>query len=82
MFRKVWNVIKAPFVWMHEKIKAIAPGLKTKIVTGLGAVGSLAALLSEYVAGIPLAQFIGATEALLVTAVLFTLAFWFRSMSK
>lgn len=82
MFKKIWNTIKTPFVWVHEKVKKIAPGLKTKIVAGLGALGSLAALLSEYFAGVPLAQFIGATEALLVTTILFSLAFWFRTMGK
>lgn len=82
MFKKIWNTIKAPFVRMHEKIKKIAPGLKTKLVTGLGAIGSLAAVLQEFISGLPLSQLVGATEALIISAVLFTLAFWFRSMSR
>lgn len=80
--KKIWNVIKWPFVRTHEWLKKRMPGFKTKIVSALGVVGSTAALLQEYVSGIPLAALLGVTEALLVSVVLFTLTFWFRSMSK
>lgn len=79
---KIWSYVKAPFIWVHEKVKKIAPGLKTKTIAALGALGSLAGVLQEYLTGVPLSVFIGVTEALIVSAVLFTLNFWFRSMSK
>lgn len=80
--RKAWEVVKWPFVKTHEWLKERMPGLKTKIVSALGAIGSLAALLQEYASGLPLSQLLGVTETLIVSAILFTLAFWFRSMSK
>lgn len=79
---RIWNVIKKPFVSIHEWLKGKMPGFKTKLVAGLGALGSLAALLQEYVSGLPLNQLLGVTETLIVSAVLFTLAFWFRGMAK
>lgn len=57
-----------------------APGFKTKIVTSLGALSSLAAMLQQYVSGLPLDQFISASKLALITAILFTLAFWFHGM--
>ena len=87
MFKKIWREVKRPFVAVkqlflafHRWVGSIAPGLKTKLVAALGFIGSTAGLLQEFVTGLPLSQLIGATEALLVTSVLFALAFWFRSM--
>lgn len=80
--KKVWEFIKRPFVAIHEWLKERMPGLKTKLVTAFGAIGSAAGLMQEYLTGIPLNQLLGVTEALLVSAVLFTLAFWARHLSK
>jgi hypothetical protein len=80
--KKVWEFIKRPFVAIHEWLKERMPGLKTKLVAAAGAISSAAALMQEYITGIPLAQLLGVTEALIVSTVLFTLAFWFRAMSK
>lgn len=57
------------------------PGFKTKTVTALGAVGSLAATLQEYVTGLPLSTFMTATQITIAGAVLFSLAFWFRHIT-
>ena len=80
--KKVWNFIKRPFVAVHEWLKGKMPGFKTKLVAALGAIGSFAGLMQEYLTGVPLSQLLGVTEALIVSTVLFTLAFWFRSMGK
>jgi hypothetical protein len=81
--------IAAPFVWVHDKVSkfnawvaSIAPGIKTKVVTFLGFIGSAAASMQEYITGLPLSDFISHTELLIITGVLFSLAFWFRSLSK
>lgn len=58
------------------------PGVKTEVVTAIGAIGSLAASLQDYISGIPLDKLITPTKALIATAVLFTLAFWFRRLGK
>ena len=58
------------------------PGLKTFIITGLGAVGSVAAMLQEYFTGLPLDKFMTGTQVAIATTVLFTLAFWTRSLSN
>jgi hypothetical protein len=78
----MWEFIKRPFVAVHEWLKARMPGLKTKLLTAMGAIGSAAALMQEYLTGIPLNQLLGVTEALIVSTVLFTLAFWARTLSK
>jgi len=56
------------------------PGLKTEIVTGLGALGSLAALGQEYLTGLPNTTFMTATQMAIASTVLFTLAFWLRNI--
>lgn len=58
-----------------------APGLKTKIATGLGALGMFAATMQDYITGLPLDKFITSTEVAIISAVLFTLSFWFRTMA-
>jgi len=83
------NYITAPFKWVYNKwvgfnhwVASIAPGLKTKIVTFLGMVGSLAASMQEYITGLPLSTFVTAEHAAIIGVVLFTLTFWFRGLSK
>lgn len=58
------------------------PGFKTYIVTGLGAVGSAAGILQEYVTGLPLDKFMTATQISVATVALFSLAFWARTLSN
>lgn len=88
MFSTVWSYVKMPFVWVkglwvkfEEWVASWAPGWKTQIVAGLGTVGSLAASMQEYMTGLPLDKFVTANQVVLTTAVLFTLAFWFRRLS-
>lgn len=56
------------------------PGAKTYIMTGLGAVGSIAAYMQEYVTGLPVTKYITAETLTLISAGLFTLSFWFRGL--
>jgi hypothetical protein len=83
------NYITAPFKWVYNQwlkfntwLASITPGIKTKLVSFLGGVGSLAAFTQEWISGIPLSQFVTAEQALMVTALLFTLSFWFRGLSR
>lgn len=69
----VWNKFEA---WVASWI----PGLKTELVTALGALGSFAAVLQEYVSGLPLSEFMTGTQIAIASGVLFTLAFWFRNI--
>lgn len=57
------------------------PGFKTYTITALGAVGSAAGVLQEYITGLPLSTFMNATQITIATAVLFSLAFWFRRLA-
>jgi len=61
-------------------IAKITPGLKTKLATGLGALGSLGAVGQQYVTQMPLTSFIKAEQIAIASFVLFTLAFWFRGI--
>lgn len=58
-----------------------APGVKTKTVTALGAIGSAAALGQEYITNMPTNTFITGTQLTVASLVLFTLAFWFRRLT-
>jgi hypothetical protein len=60
----------------------LAPGVKTYTVAALGAVGNAAMLLQEYVRGLPLETVTSVTTVLILNAVLFTLAFWFRGLAN
>lgn len=83
------NYITAPFQWIYNQwlkfnhwVASITPGIKTKLVTFFGSVGSLAASMQEYISGIPLNEMVTAEQALMIAASLFTLAFWFKGLSK
>lgn len=85
----MWNAIKTPFVWVYNQwlkfnawVASITPGIKTKLVTFLGSIGSLAGAMQEYITGVPLSQFVTAEHAVMITAGLFTLAFWFKGLSQ
>lgn len=85
----MWETIKSPFLWLQNKwlkfeqwVASWAPGAKTQLVTALGVVGEGAALGQEYITGIPLDKFISGTTVTLISVGLFTLAFWFRRLTK
>lgn len=89
MVKKLWEIIKTPFVWVKAKwnqfeawVATWAPGVKTRMVAGLGTLGSVAALMQEYISGLPLDKFISATSITIIGMVLFTMAFWFRGLSN
>lgn len=77
------------WVWLKDKwnkfqdwVASWMPGFKTQLVAGIGIVGSLAGMLQEYISGMPLGQFMTATQITVVTMVLFTLTFWFRQLAN
>lgn len=85
----MWDIIKAPFVWLKDKWTAFSawiaswfPGWKTQTVAALGAVGSLAATMQEFVSGLPLNEFVTTTQVTMITTGLFILTFWFRRLSN
>jgi len=78
---------KQACLWIEDKwnkfeawVASWMPGLKTKVITGLGAIGSLAATLQEFVTGLPITTFMTATQLTAVTLVLFVLSFWLRGL--
>lgn len=58
------------------------PGFKTRAITGLSAIGGLAASMQGFITGLPLDQFITAKNLAIVMAVLFTLSYWFKSLGE
>lgn len=79
---RLWSGLKGLWVKFEAWVASWMPGFKTYIVSGLGAIGSLAATLQEYVTGLPLSTFMTGTQIAIGTTVLFTLAFWFHNMSE
>lgn len=76
------------FTWLKDKwdsfeawVASWMPGFKTHVVTALGSIGSLAALLQEYVSGLPMTTFMTATQLGFISLFLFTLAFWFHNLN-
>lgn len=80
--KKAWEWIKVQVNKFNDWAASIAPGIKTKLVAGAGAVGSGAAALQQYITGLPLDQIVTAEKAVMISAVLFTLAFWTRHISE
>lgn len=78
---QTWSTVKSIWSKFETWCASWMPGLKTYIVTALGAIGSLAATLQEYVTGLPLSTFMTGTQVAIATTVLFSLAFWFRHLS-
>lgn len=78
----LWSSVKSIWAKFEAWVASWMPGFKTYIVTGLGSIGSIAALLQEYVTGLPLSMFMTGTQVAIATTVLFTLAFWFHNMSN
>lgn len=73
--KNAWNKFEA---WVYSWM----PGFKTHLVTGLGAIGSAAAVGQEYLTGLPTTTFVSATQLGIASVVLFTLAFWFHNMGN
>ena len=67
---------------MEAFLTRIAPSVKTKITVFLGAAGNAAYYLKDYVAGLPLEKMVTVERLMLINAVLFTLAFWFKGMGE
>lgn len=83
------NYLTAPFKWLYNRwlqfnhwVSTIAPGLKTKVISALGFIGTTAALLQEKITELPLAHFVSDTEIAGITLILFALSFWFRALAK
>ena len=88
MVKKLWEIIKSPFVWIKKQWDKFQdwcatwmPGLKTRIVAGLGLLGSAAGFAQGWVSGLPLDHFMTATQVVMVSAVLFTIAYWTRALT-
>lgn len=79
-FVTVWGWVTYAWGKFEEWVHMVAPGLKTLIASGLGAVSTFAATLQEYITGLPLDKFVSGTQIAILTTVLFTLAFWFHGM--
>lgn len=75
MFKQYWQRFET---WVYSWF----PGYKTKAMAALGTLGSLAALLQQFVTGLPITQKISADTMLIVSSVLFTLSYWFKDMGS
>lgn len=76
----MWTWIKNAYNSFEAWVYSWMPGFKTKLVAGVGALGSLAGVLQQYITGLPLSEFATSTQIAVLTTVLFTLAFWFKDM--
>lgn len=81
MLKSLWMSIRGQFDKFEAWVADSWPGWKTRIVTGLGALGSFAGLVQEYITGIPLDKLVDTQTAVIFTAILFTLAYWFRRLA-
>lgn len=80
---------KTSLLWVEDKwnkfeawVASLMPGFKTRIVSGLGIVGSMAGVLQEYITGLPLSELMTATQITVLAAILFTLTFWLRGIGE
>lgn len=79
---QVWSTVKSIWSEFEAWVASWMPGFKTYLATGIGAVGSLAAILQEYITGLPLSEFMTGTQVAFLTTILFTLAFWFHNIGN
>lgn len=82
MLKNAWTWVKETWGKFNDWCATWMPGFKTKLAAGFGAIGSLAAVMQEYITGLPLDKFMTGTQVAVATAVLFSLAFWFRSLTE
>ncbi len=80
--KKTWAWVKKQALKFHNFMKKTAPGFKTAAVAVLGAVGSMAATLQEYISGLPLDTILKAEYVTMATMILFSMAFWFRVIAN
>lgn len=76
----LWLSLKSAWAKFEAWVASWMPGLKTHVVTGLGAISMGAASIQEYISGLPLSVFMNVTQVAVLTTVLFTLAFWFHGL--
>lgn len=81
MFNNIKNWIISKRDQFESWVASWLPGMKTKIIAAVGALGMLAALLQDYITGLPLEQFISAPKLAITNAILFTLAYWTKRLS-
>jgi hypothetical protein len=81
--------LKSLCTWIETKwatfeawVASWAPGAKTRIVSGLGALGMAAASMQEYISGLTglPGNVVSGTQIAVTSLVLFTLAFWLRGI--
>ncbi len=72
--------IETAWTTFESWVARVTPGIKTKLATGLGALGSVGAMGQQYITQMPLTKFITAEQIAAASLVLFTLAFWFRGI--
>lgn len=81
--------LKTACVWIETKwasfeawVASWAPGAKTRIVSGLGVLGTAAASLQDYISGLTglPGNVVSGTQIATASLVLFTLAFWLRGI--
>lgn len=66
----------------NQQASDVLPGWKTRLTVALGSVGNLAFLAQGYLSGLPLDKLsINPLHLVVANVVLFTLAYWFRSLS-
>lgn len=78
----MWSWIKDKWNRFQDWVATWMPGFKTKLISGLGAVGMAAGVLQEFITGLPLSTFMTATQIAIVGVVLFSLTFWFRQLAN
>jgi len=79
---KAWAWLKEKWNKFDAWVASWAPGVKTKIVAALGALGNAAYTVQQFVIGIPANDIVNARNLVILNLILFTLAFWFRGMGE
>ncbi len=77
-----WTGIKTDWGKFEAWVAGWWPGAKTKIVSGLGAIGMAAASMQDYISGLTgmPSNVVSGTQIAVTSLVLFTLAFWLRGI--
>lgn len=83
----MWDKVKAPFVWIANKFHEFevwfaskVPWLRSKGIALLGAIGSAAASMQEYITNVPLAQIMTAERLAWITFGLMTVIYLVRRL--
>jgi len=78
----MWTWIKDKWNKFCDWCASIAPGVKTKTIAVLGALGSFGAVAQEYVTQLPLTTFVTVEKAAIISGCLFTLVFITRTLTN